>query len=489
MSSKNLKYQSSDGCLSDQIGVAELKKAFDHAHTKAVKGRKNYFSYTFAIPSVDPLAVLEQHKITDQFQYYFEKPIDEFSIVAAGTVERIKTTGDDRFKEASRNGKELISRVHHFTSVQHHLASIHLLGGFSFFDHNVGQDWRDFGAGSFTLPEWVLIKDGKVTLVTITIPLSDKDQFGDLRNNLFSILDRLDHLCQAKNYSLDTEKGTSTQVDIPDQNSPAYKNWKQSVETAIDLIEQDAFKKVVIARDLKVKLDRPVSDTAILHYLRRQYPDCYSFLIRQNGESSFIGSTPERLASFRNRFVLTEGLAGSISRGKTASEDAKLEYELLHSQKDLSEHFYVLDAIEHNLEDFSDAVEHPDFPGIKKLSNVQHLYTPVRAKIKNGVSRTRVLEKLHPTPAVGGYPREDAISYINKLESFERGWYAAPVGWINARGEGEFVVAIRSGLIKKEEVKFFAGCGIVKDSDPQKEWEETNLKFIPMLTALEYARK
>jgi menaquinone-specific isochorismate synthase len=166
-----------------------------------------------------------------------------------------------------------------------------------------------------------------------------------------------------------------------------------------------------------------------------------------------------------------------------------LEYELLHSQKDLNEHAFVLDAIEENLQRFSDVFEHPVSPGIKKLSNVQHLYTPVHAKIKKGVSRTEVLSKLHPTPAVGGYPREAAMPYISKLEHFDRGWYAAPVGWINAHGEGEFVVAIRSGLIKTNEVRFFAGCGIVEDSNPQKEWDETNLKFIPMLTALEHARK
>ncbi|HBQ61496.1 MAG TPA: isochorismate synthase, partial [Balneolaceae bacterium] len=119
----------------------------------------------------------------------------------------------------------------------------------------------------------------------------------------------------------------------------------------------------------------------------------------------------------------------------------------------------------------------------------QHLYTPVHAKIKEGVSRTEVLSKLHPTPAVGGYPREAAMPYINKLEHFDRGWYAGPIGWINAYGEGEFVVAIRSGLINNNEVRFFAGCGIVEDSNPKKEWDETNLKFIPMLTALEHARK
>ena len=108
-------------------------------------------------------------------------------------------------------------------------------------------------------------------------------------------------------------------------------------------------------------------------------------------------------------------------------------------------------------------------------------------KIFKSESKTELLKKLHPTPAVGGFPRAEAVKFIQQHEDFDRGWYAAPIGWINTSGNGEFAVAIRSGLIMKNQVRFFAGCGIVQDSDPQKEWEETNMKFIPMLTALKYA--
>tara|TARA_R100000963_G_C4644907_1_gene108936 strand:+ start:589 stop:1596 length:1008 start_codon:yes stop_codon:yes gene_type:complete len=335
----------------------------------------------------------------------------------------------------------------------------------------------------------VLVKDGKFTILTLTKEIDPSATHEEIYRSYVTTLDNLDRICDAGSYKVDEKKPLNTKVKSPGVDSEAYTNWVHSVETATDLIKAEEFKKIVLARELNVQLQEPVSDTRLLNHLRNQYPDCYSFLISQDGSSSFIGSTPERLASFHDREVLTEGLAGSISRGKTASEDAVLEHELLHSQKDLSEHAFVLDAIEENLERYSDVVDHPLSPGVKKLSNVQHLYTPVHARIKKGVSRTEVLSKLHPTPAVGGYPREAAMPYISKLEHFDRGWYAAPIGWINANGEGEFVVAIRSGLIKSNEVRFFAGCGIVEDSNPQKEWDETNLKFIPMLTALEHARK
>lgn len=488
MDSTNPVFDEVKECFKQQISELALSESIDLISSNHKK-KFEYLSFSIQIPTVDALAVLEQNGNTKGFQYYWEKPSDKFAIAAAGSLERIQTTGQGRFRESSDQGKELLSKVYHISNLKHHLASVHLLGGFSFFDHNIGKDWRNFGAGSFTLPEWVLVKNGKLTILTITKKISSDTKKDVIYNDFLTTLEHLDSICDAGSYNVDAKQSFRSTVNIPGKDSKAFKQWVDSVESATDLIKAKEFKKIVLARELKVELQTPVSDTRILNHLRNQYPDCYSFLISQDGRSSFIGSTPERLASFREREVLTEGLAGSISRGKTASEDAVLEHELLHSQKDLNEHAFVLDAIEENLQRFSDVFEHPVSPGIKKLSNVQHLYTPVHARIKKGVSRTEVLSKLHPTPAVGGYPREAAMPYINKLEQFDRGWYAAPVGWINAHGEGEFVVAIRSGLIKNNEVRFFAGCGIVEDSNPQKEWDETNLKFIPMLTALEHARK
>lgn len=475
-------------CFKQQISELAFSEVINSINS-TTPHRYQYLSFSIQIPAVDALAVLEQHDQKDTFRYYWEKPTDEFAIAASGSLERIQTTGKERFKDASNEGKELLNKIYHISNLKHHLASVHLLGGFSFFDHNIGKEWREFGAGSFHLPEWVIVRQGKFTILTITKKFERNSSLQETYSSFMTTLEELDQICDAGSYKLHSKKSYRSTVNTPGVNSEAYHSWVRSVENATDLIKAEEFKKIVLARELKVKLQTPVSDTRILNHLRTQYPDCYSFLISQDGRSSFIGSTPERLASFHDREVLTEGLAGSISRGKTASEDAVLEHELLHSQKDLSEHAFVLDAIEENLERFSDVFEHPVTPGIKKLSNVQHLYTPVHARIKEGVSRTEVLSKLHPTPAVGGYPREAAMPYISKLEQFDRGWYAAPIGWINAFGQGEFVVAIRSGLIKNNEVRFFAGCGIVEDSNPQKEWDETNLKFIPMLTALEHARK
>lgn len=488
MDSENPLVGKIEKCFSDQISSLALKESFEFILNEPDDDFK-FLSFSIHIPTVDTLAVLEQNGKTDNFQYFWEKPTDNFSIAAAGAVHRIKTTGEQRFRNASDEGKELLKSIYHLSEVKHPLASVHLLGGFSFFEHNISKEWREFGAGSFTLPEWLLVRKDDLTILTITKKIDRKASVSTNIEAFMTCLSKLERICDAGTYDTQVDTSFNSSITIPERESEEYNQWVNAVENATDLIKADRFKKIVLARQLKVELHHPASATRILNQLRNQYPDCYTFMVSQDGDSAFLGSTPERLASFNNRQIQTEGLAGSISRGKTASEDAALEHRLLHSQKDLNEHAFVLDAIEEHLQKYSDVFEHPVNPGIKKLSNVQHLYTPVHATIKKGVSRTEVLSKLHPTPAVGGYPRDAAMPFINKLEHFDRGWYAAPVGWINAHGNGEFVVAIRSGLLTNNEVRFYAGCGIVENSDPHKEWEETNLKFIPMLTALEYARK
>lgn len=471
----------------DQIGLDRLREFLNNSQIRRVTEKSSYLAVSLSIPAVDVLAVIEQDPNRDGFQYYWEKPADDFAMVASGELERITTEGPDRFKNSSNRGKEILSRVVHVSGIKHQNAVVHLFGGFSFFDESRSATWEAFDSASFTLPEWMIIREGKCTILTFLVHLNTEEDFESLIDQVRSRLRTLQHITTAEQYRVNGEPDKNFRIDVPGSNSKQHERWVQTIEEATRSIKNGEFEKVVLARELSIKLNVSVKDTHILNRLRGQYPDCYCFLIRQNSESSFIGCTPERLASFNSKFVLTEGLAGSTSRGKTASEDALLEYNLLHSSKDLKEHEIVLDAIEHNLGHYSDEVTHPKAPRVKKLSNVQHLYTPITAKIREGVSRTEVLKTLHPTPAVGGYPRNEAVKFIREYEDFERGWYAAPVGWINAHGNGEFVVAIRSGLIRNDEVRFFAGCGIVEDSDPEKEWEETNLKFIPMLSALEYA--
>ena len=486
MSETEAREQKLTSHFADQVDLYALQSYVNKLLVKT-SDKPSYLAISLSIPLVDVLAVIEQDSERAVFRYYWEKPVDDFAMAAGGELERLTTKGSKRFRTSSRNGKELLSRVHHFKSVNHSNAVVHLFGGFSFFDESNSENWKSFDSASFTLPEWMIIKEGKSCILTFITPLNPEESFDALVYRLEDQLADLEHICNAEDYTLSNKKAEKLDLKVPDKNSAEHLHWISSVEKARRQIQDQKFEKVVLARQLAIGLNEEISGTHILNRLRNQYPDCYSFLISHDSEQCFIGCTPERLATFNSRFVLTEGLAGSTSRGKTATEDAVLEHELLNNQKELKEHTIVRDVIEENLNEYSFEVTHPTEPSVKKLSNVQHLYTPITARIRDGVSRTEVLRTLHPTPAVGGYPREKAVAFIRETEDFDRGWYASPVGWINAHGNGEFVVAIRCGLIKKDEVRFFAGCGIVEDSDPEREWEETNLKFIPMLSALEYA--
>jgi isochorismate synthase len=262
--------------------------------------------------------------------------------------------------------------------------------------------------------------------------------------------------------------------------------WLEMVASAVDAIQRGAFEKVVLARDIQVELhDSPgafdISTT--LQRLRESYPTAYVFAV-QRGERFFVGATPERLVQAQDGQIQTMALAGSARRGETGEEDARIGMELLQSEKNNSEHAIVVAMVREALKNHCTHVHVSSVPQLLKLKNVQHLKTLILGELIPGRCILDILADLHPTPAVGGFPRHAALEAIRSTEKLDRGWYAAPLGWIGASGHGEFAVALRSGLIDGSKARLFAGCGIVADSDPQTEFAESCLKLQVMLGAL-----
>jgi isochorismate synthase len=177
-------------------------------------------------------------------------------------------------------------------------------------------------------------------------------------------------------------------------------------------------------------------------------------------------------------------MAGSIRRGSSPEEDAALADQLMTNPKERHEHALVVEAIEENLRPLVATLDVPSQPGLCQLSNIQHLKTVIQGKLLEKEKILPVVEVMHPTPAVGGRPRTFALGMIQEMEPMERGWYAAPIGWLDPQGNGMFGVAIRSAVSVKEESLLYAGAGIVADSQPEKEWQETQLKFKPLEEAL-----
>lgn len=440
-------------------------------------------SVSLPIAGIDPLAALELHPDYDE-RFYWDHPNNDISISAAGVVRELKATGASRFEDISAATTAIKSQIEAYTSIRHSMAGPLFLGGYSFADHNIGSVWKKFGAARFVLPEWMLVRSGHLHLLTLTLEKNSRSADRIYQEIIERITDFISLAGELQHNSEPPKKRSAILCTL--QEPDDYKHWIEKVERGKELIRQGHFEKIVLARSVTVESKYRLEPSRLAYGLRQKFPNCYNFLIQKDKDTAFIGATPERLASFRNGTFLTEGLAGSTSRGKSAIEDASLAHLLMESRKDRDEHQFVVRAIGDSLKPFSNRVDHPKQPAIKKLHNVQHLYTPISASIKSGVKIHELIRELHPTPAVGGYPREQSVPYIHELEQIERGWYSAPVGWFNLNGCGEFAVGIRSALVYNNRADLYAGCGIVADSRPEKEWAETLLKFRPMMDALNY---
>jgi isochorismate synthase len=259
----------------------------------------------------------------------------------------------------------------------------------------------------------------------------------------------------------------------------ARERWERRVEEILGAIDAGEVSKVVAARCSMAEVQGATEPTSTLEALGDRYPGCTRFCVEAGG-AWFLGATPERLVRKRGRAVATEALAGSAGPGEGV--------DLLEDPKIRREHELVLDDMKARLAPLCEGVQAGE-PELLELSNVVHCKTSIRAEAREGVSVLDVVVALHPTPAVGGVPREVALRWIAKREPDARGWYAGPLGWLDASGDGEFIVALRSGLVCDGRAWLFAGAGIVRGSRPADEFDETELKLRAMREALEAAAR
>jgi menaquinone-specific isochorismate synthase len=255
------------------------------------------------------------------------------------------------------------------------------------------------------------------------------------------------------------------------------------VNTARRRIGEGAFEKVVLARRTRVRAARPFDAPAIHARLSARHPACIRFAFGRGG-GAFLGATPEGLVRRSGPRIASGSLAGTAPRGGTPEEDRRIARALLESKKEQEEHAIVLRAIRESLAPMCREIRSPESPRLVRLENVQHLHTPVTGILKSPGSVLSLVEALHPTPAVGGWPRAGAMGAIRAFERAARGWYAGPVGWVDAAGNGEFAVGIRSARIRGGEADLFAGAGILRDSDPVAELRETRAKLRAVLDVL-----
>lgn len=269
---------------------------------------------------------------------------------------------------------------------------------------------------------------------------------------------------------------------------PSSAAWERQIGLLKGAMQRGEVQKVVLARTLQMTLQGTWQVEPMLETLRRRYPYANAFFFRFTDEMAFLGATPERLARVEDDRLETMALAGSLPRGKDAQEDALLTQKLLQDARLYKEHQVVVDHICRQLTPMMQTMQVSERRPLL-LPNVQHLQVHIQGKLANGYDVLDAVRALHPTAALGGEPRRAALEWIARLEPFERGWYGAPFGWVDAQGNGDFYVALRCGLMRGNQAVLYAGAGILPESDPQAEWEETALKFHPMLQALEESLK
>lgn len=412
-------------------------------------------------------------------RYYWENKRDEISLAGRGTAIELTAWGEKRFETIQNHAEELFAGSILFND-EEPLASPRLFGGFAFREDFVpDKTWWDFTPAHFVLPHYQLLSVRGQTWLTINASIPQNEDPKSIQDELRRALQAKISELQARSRIHKNEIQDAIQINYP----LPYDIWRSNIANATQRIRDGELKKVVLARIAEARFDHRVNVLAVLQYLAEVYPDTYRFLFEPRPFHAFYGATPELLVKVSSNTLETMALAGSIGRGSTPEMDEIYAQQLLSSVKDRHEHQLVVDEIRRRLIPLTSDLNIAD-TGIMRLSNIQHIHTPIQGKLKHGKGVLPIVAALHPTPALGGDPRELAMTLISELETVPRGWYGAPIGWIDRHMDGQFGVGIRSAVVQDKRVWMYAGVGIVAASDPQKEWDETELKFRPMLNAL-----
>ncbi len=349
---------------------------------------------------------------------------------------------------------------------------IRYYGGVAFDRRN--ESWPEFGKAHFVLPRIELRRSGNDFRLLVNLNFSDNDFAEEIEQAVLS----LQKLNSPKPLSPPNKVALMARSDRPNRH-----RWNELVNRVTHPKFIEDTPKVVLSRVTQLEINEEVDPWMLLACWQGRNPNSFQFGFQFSPESAFISCTPERLYRRRQRELFTEALAGTTVRGLNQEEDKALAQELLDDTKNSHENQLVRQHIVDVLNPLSNYVGAEETPTVFKLSHIQHLHRSIRAELKAGVSDFQVIQALHPTPAVGGLPKEPAMNFIRQQEGYVRGWYAGACGYFN-KHESEFAVAIRSALIEPGRINLFAGAGIVAGSEADKEWVELENKLKTILSIL-----
>lgn len=435
---------------------------------------------TVVVETLDPISLFAAAAEADLEAALWLRPADGTAIVGIGRAWAIEPEGPNRFRDAEAAWRT----VREGMALEREPGTTdgpRLIGGLGFTGRPPALDdpWSPFGAASLVLPTFIwAVRPGGPELTTST---------GGVGIEARALGRRWDGLAtRARELAPAAGALVAQPVFAPLRVAalqPSHEVWRRIVGLHSGAVGRGRIDKVVLARrvDLRSPVDLDVPNA--LRRLAASAPESTTYAFRRAGRT-FLGATPEPLATTEGRAFRTVAVAGSIRRGPDAAADARLAAELLASDKDREEQSIVVESIRAMLGPVAETLEVAAEPRVMTLRFVQHLVTEISGTLPEASGLLALAERLHPTPAVGGEPRDVALVLIDEHEGFDRGWYAGPVGWLGADGDGELCVALRCGIVDRTRATLFAGCGIVADSDPDAEWEESRIKLQAVMSAL-----
>jgi menaquinone-specific isochorismate synthase len=463
---------------------ARLKLAVKRARRS---GRETLATLTLALPAeVDPSAVVCASRRPGEPWFCFEQPErGRAALAALGEVACLTAAGSERFATVADRWRALAAGAVSDPPDDPGRSGPVAVGGFAFAaDGGASPAWGGFEPASLVVPEVALTRleerlEGcrvRLTISALAAPDDTPDELlarlqarlGELREQPLALLD----------------PAPAGRYRIASAMPPEH--YEAAVARAVELIRAGELEKVVLAREVQVHAGGGASNfdpEAVFGVLREGFPSCFVFCVGR-GESTFLAASPELLVRREGHRVSTLALAGSMRRSADPAVDDHLGEQLMHSDKDREEHAIVIRRIERTLRPHALWVTATPEPALVKVANIQHLGTPIRAQLAQPLDVIELLELMHPTPAVGGEPLERAGPLIPALEGLDRGWYAGPVGWADATGDGEFCVALRCALLEGRIARCYAGDGVVRESDPAAELAETEVKLQALLPLL-----
>lgn len=434
-------------------------------------------SATVEVGEVDPTAAVFASRLAGDRWFCWEEPDRVFALGAMGSAQEVVSRGPQRFADIARGCLEMArDRISSGAEGLPAGAGPVWTGGFAFAEAGAATPaWSSFPPALMVLPELSLSRSGAthLTLNAVGGPGAEVDRLLD------RLRARVASLEQASLPMLDPDRLGHTEIES--MRPPSH--FEDAVAAAVERIRAGEIEKVVLAREVLLRAPAAYDVAAVFGAMRELFPACFCFCCG-TPEGAFVAPSPELLIRRSGASASTVALAGSARRSSDPAVDDHIGERLMQSSKDRSEHEIVVRRIVRRLRPLSVWVEPAAEPGLVKIANIQHLATPIHAQLADARSAVELAGMLHPTPAIGGEPWPKAGTVIDDLEGMDRGWYAGPIGWMDATEDGEFCVGIRSALLRDREAHLFAGNGIVADSEPAAELAETEPKLGAMLPLL-----